>query len=647
MKKRNLLKYILGLMTIAFVVMSNTQSVSALENGKEINILFTSDLHSNIISYNERVNGKQINVGGFARLKTLIDEKRANDKDTLVLDCGDVVMGTLSQALIDSEAAELSFLCKAGYDAITYGNHEFDYGAKALSDMYSIAASKYDERPAFVNCNIDWTADDEYTKTLKAGMDQFGENEYVIVEKNGVKIAITGVLGYDAIKCAPTCELTFKDVIESVKDTVDKIKKTENPDMIVCLSHSGTGTELGKTEDEILAKEVPDIDVIISGHSHTELKDYIKVGNTYIVSLGAYGLYTGDVSLSSNSNGRWDMKKYDLIIMDESIEEDPEILAEIDRLNDVCDEKVLGPYNIKAKDIIAVNDGIEFESVQDMYDYHTEMKLGNLLSDALRYEANITPTGQEKPFDMSVVPAGVIRDTILLGDIYADDAFSVFSLGTGPDGNVGYPLVSIYLTGKEIKTVVEIDASISDLMNSARLYASGLSYEYNKKRMILDKVVDVWAEPTFLESSREEIEDDRMYRIVVDSYSMSMLGAVTDMSKGMLSVVPKDENGNPITDIKTCIIYDENGNELKAWAALCKYLSSFSRNSEGISVIPEYYNTLHNRKVVTDSLSPRAMFKNTSKYFYIVVAILLLIIFTIVFIIRSIVKRKHKKKVFK
>lgn len=128
---------------------------------------------------------------------------------------------------------------------------------------------------------------------------------------------------------------------------------------------------------------------------------------------------------------------------------------------------------------------------------------------------------------------------------------------------------------------------------------------------------------------------------------MSMLGAVTDMSKGILAVVPKDENGNAITDPLSCIVYDDNGNELKAWVALSNYLSSFSGNDKGISVIPEYYRETQGRKVVNDSLTPRAMFKNTSVFFYIVLAILLLIICLIIFIIRSIVKRKHKKKVFK
>ena len=636
------------ILILAVVVLATTLNVEIVKaDSNKVDIMFTSDLHSNISNYDEIVDGRQINVGGFARLKTLIDKKMKENPETLLLDCGDIVMGALSQDLMDQEAVELDFMVRAGYDALTYGNHEFDYGAKALSDMYEIVADRYDERTAFVICNVDWNQTDEYTTTLKKGMEKYGYSDYIMVEKDGVRIAITGVIGYDAIKCAPTCELTFLDPIEAVKDTVKKIKETENPDMIVCISHSGTGAELGSTEDEVLAKKVPDLDVIVSGHTHTVLDEGITVGNTHILSCGAYGLYTGDMSFEKNSDGRWNITKYKLVLMDDSIEEDAETLNYVKGIDEIIDERILAPYGMKTDDIIAYNNGIVFETVDYLYNNHEEIRVGNLMSDAYRYIANSTPTGRERPFDIAVVPSGTVREIPMKGNIYTDDAFAGLSLGIGPDGKVGYPLVSIYLTGKEIKTVVEVDASISDLMNSARLFTSGVSCEFNPKRMILNKTVDVWLSPAFLEDSYEKIENDKMYRIVTDSYSMSMLGAVTDMSKGILSVVPKDENGKPIENTFDTIIYDENGNELKAWVAYAEYLKSFSRNDSGISVIPEYYATTHNRKVVNDSLSPRAMFKNTSKYFYIVVAICLLIILLIIVIIRSIVKRKHKKKVFK
>lgn len=660
-KKFKKTKYILGIIfailtVFLFNVNTNASDAGSYADDKKtinsgdgnlVDIIFTSDLHSYIESYDKIIDGKRVNVGGFARLKTFIDEKKKENPDTLLIDCGDVVMGTLPQALMDDEAYELRFLCDFGYDVNTFGNHEFDYGAASLANMYEKACKMSKSHPAFVCCNIDWDAQDEYTKTLKKAMDIYGYSDYTVLTKGNVKIAVTGVLGYDAIKCSPTCELTFKDPVDSVKETVRIIKEKENPDMIVCLSHSGTQPDISDSEDHKLAKEVPDLDVIISGHTHTVYEDAIECADTYILSCGSYGVYAGEVSLEKNSSGRWDLKEYSLRMMDESIAEDEDVLSDIADINKNIDSTILKDYGIKSTEVIAYNDNILLETPKDVADYHTEMRVGNLFSDAYRYVADLTPQGREHPFDMSVCPSGTIRGTFLPGEITVADAFEALSLGEGPDGNVGYPLVSLYLTGKEIRTIAEVDASISDLMNTARLYTSGVSFEYNPKRMILNKIVDVWLSPAFLEDSFEQLDDKKLYHITTDLYSMRMLSAVTDMSKGILSVVPKDEKGEPINDYDSAIIYDENGNELKAWIALEKYLQSFAANESGLSTIPDYYADYHGRKVVNASLSPRALFKNTSKYFYIVLVTIILIFMLIVAIIRGIVKSKHKKKVFK
>ena len=76
------------------------------------------------------------------------------------------------------------------------------------------------------------------------------------------------------------------------------------------------------------------------------------------------------------------------------------------------------------------------------------------------------------PVDVAVVPSGTVRDTYAKGDITVEQVFNSFSLGIGADGVPGYPLISVYLTGKELKTAAEIDASVSDFMTTARLIAA-------------------------------------------------------------------------------------------------------------------------------------------------------------------------------
>ena len=107
--------------------------------------------------------------------------------------------------------------------------------------------------------------------------------------------------------------MLFKDPVEAVKDTVEKIKKNEEVDMIVCVSHCGTWEDENKSEDELLAKNVKDIDLIISGHTHSELKEPIQHENTYIVSCGEYGRNIGSLSMKQSSDGRWDLSSYELI----------------------------------------------------------------------------------------------------------------------------------------------------------------------------------------------------------------------------------------------------------------------------------------------------------------------------------------------
>ena len=258
--------------TMAIPILTGVD-VKATDDNKKLDVLFTHDTHSHLNSFSTIVNGKQEEVGGFARLKTLIDEHKKENPDTLLLDGGDFSMGTLIQTVYDKEAAELRMLGYLGYDVTTLGNHEFDYRSQGLADMLKTAKNSGETVPNLVVCNVDWDAMEkaglsEGQKQIQSAFETYGVKDYVVIQKGNVKIAVLGVFGEDALDCAPTCELVFKDPIEAAKETVEKIKKNEDVDMIACVSHSGTWEDEGKSEDEILAKEVPDIDLIISGHTH-------------------------------------------------------------------------------------------------------------------------------------------------------------------------------------------------------------------------------------------------------------------------------------------------------------------------------------------------------------------------------------------
>ena len=647
MLRKSILSVVL---TIAMLMpLAQAVTVKAAADTKQIDVLFTHDTHSHLDSFSTIVNGEQKEVGGFAKIKTLINEKKKEDPDTLILDGGDFSMGTLIQTVYDTEAAELRMLGYLGYDVTTFGNHEFDYRSQGLANMLKAAKSSGETLPEIVVCNVDWDSMEKAglndgQKQIQSAFETYGVKDYVMVQKGDVKIAVVGVFGKDALECAPTCELSFKDPVEAVKKTVEEIKKNEEADMIACVSHGGTWEDESKSEDELLAKAVPDLDLIISGHTHSELQEAIRHGNTYIVSCGEYGRNLGSLSMTQNSDGRWNLSAYELIPVSEDVKADKATQERIDALMDTVDTNYLADFGYTRKEVLAQND-VEFNSLEEMGTEHKELNLGDIMADAYVYAVENSEYYDGDPVDVAVVPSGTVRDTYTKGDITVEDVYNSFSLGIGKDGVAGYPLINAYLTGKELKLVAEVDASISDFMTTARLYCSGLNFTYNPHRMILNKVTDCYL--TRADGERTEIEDDKLYHVVTDLYTGQMLGSVMKMSYGLLSLEPKDKDGNPIENLEDHAVM-EGDKELKAWDAIARYMQSFDdADGDGIANVSEYYATTHDRKVVDDSKNILDLVKKPNKFTAIIVCIGLIIIIIIVLVvslIRKIVRKSRKKK---
>ena len=637
-------------LTIAMLMpLAQAVTVKAADDTKQIDVLFTHDTHSHLDSFSTIVNGEQKEVGGFAKIKTLINEKKKEDPDTLILDGGDFSMGTLIQTVYDTEAAELRMLGYLGYDVTTFGNHEFDYRSQGLANMLKAAKSSGETLPEIVVCNVDWDSMEKAglndgQKQIQSAFETYGVKDYVMVQKGDAKIAVVGVFGKDALECAPTCELSFKDPVEAVKKTVEEIKKNEEADMIACVSHGGTWEDESKSEDELLAKAVPDLDLIISGHTHSELQEAIRHGNTYIVSCGEYGRNLGSLSMTQNFDGRWNLSAYELIPVSEDVKADKATQERIDALMDTVDTNYLADFGYTRKEVLAQND-VEFNSLEEMGTEHKELNLGDIMADAYVYAVENSEYYDGDPVDVAVVPSGTVRDTYTKGDITVEDVYNSFSLGIGKDGVAGYPLINAYLTGKELKLVAEVDASISDFMTTARLYCSGLNFTYNPHRMILNKVTDCYL--TRADGERTEIEDDKLYHVVTDLYTGQMLGSVMKMSYGLLSLEPKDKDGNPIENLEDHAVM-EGDKELKAWDAIARYMQSFDdADGDGIANVSEYYATTHDRKVVDDSKNILDLVKKPNKFTAIIVCIGLIIIIIIVLVvslIRKIVRKSRKKK---
>jgi len=648
-------KRIIAIVLIATLVVTGIGAMVGVvlaDNEKKVNIAFTSDMHSNLNSYVTPYHGqKGTNIGGFARVSSIINEERAKHPDLLYIDGGDFSMGTLFHTLYETQAVELRLLGAMGCDVTTWGNHEFNFGSEGVRKMLTAAMNSGDKLPQMVECNIDWSnpGDEQSTKDV---FDKYGIKKYTMINKGGVNIAVIGVFGDNALACEPTCTVNFMTGdkrIQAVKDTVADIKKNENADMIVVTSHCGLDgdIEAGKTEDQQLAKAVPEIDFILAGHSHTELEEPLKIGNTYIGACGEYTQTVGTLEMKQKSDGRWELESYKLVPTLDTVPSDPVIQGRIDEFAKSIDTEYLSQFGLTKDQVIAYSD-FDFCSEDALEKDHEGQNLGELIADAYLYEARQVEPNTK--FDIGVVPSGTIRGTYSKGNITTNDVFNSFSLGMGADKIPGYPLIKVYLTGAEMKTAAEIDASVSDLFPGTRLFMSGEDFTFNPNRLLLNKVTDV----KFVDENgnKSDFDDNKLYCVVADLYSGQMLGSVSDASYGLLSITPKDENGNPITDFNKAIIHDANGKEVKAWDAIAVYMQSFDKNAQGVSQIPDRYRESQGRKIVDDDSSVGAFISSPNWFTGVVagiivvaIVIVVLLIILIVYIIKRIYYGKNYKRI--
>ena len=628
-------------------------------------ILFTHDLHSHFLPQSTAEGGES---GGYARLKTVIDRERAVNPDALLVDGGDFSIGSLIQTLYTTQAAELRTMGAMGYDAVTIGNHEFDHKGTGFAEMLNSAKAAqqaavellrvdarpledmdaYKERfgpvtpvlPMLLEANYAPADDNPDRAFIRSAMENYGVTDCMTLERGGVTYGLFGLMGVDSDECAPTSGFTRTDAAKAAKRCVETLKG-EGAEIIVCLSHSGTGDSLASSEDEELAKAVDGIDVIVSGHTHSTLAEPLVVNDTYIVSSGPYCQNLGSLTFSWDDGGEKRLLDYRLIPIDETVAEDPEIAGLVEQWKDMVGETYLARYGLTYDEVLTHTD---YDLTTPASAVQENNGLGTLVSDAFLWaDRTLNAAYADSPHTVSVTADGVLRANLPAGDLTAAMAFDVLSMGVGEDGTSGFPLVAVYLTGKELKAAMEVDASVTPIMPAAQLYMSGAKYAFNTKRMFFNRVYDAaLTDVTFDESGTEnayEIDDNALYRVVTGMYSAQMLGTVKSKSMGLLSLEPKQADGTPVTDFADCILYDANGNELKEWYALAAYLEQFGEDG-----LPDRYaDPANGCKQVSDSFAPGQLLAGWNGITWVVLGIVLLILALILLLIRSLRRRSGGK----
>ena len=625
---RAVLKKYLSILLLIALVLTLALPASASEQSQQATILFTHDLHSHLLPAVDENGGE---YGGYARLMTLIRQQKKQYPDAILVDGGDFSMGSLFQTAYPTSAIELRMMGEMGYDATTLGNHEFDYLPKGFASMLNVA-SQY-QTPAIVDANY-WPGSHEDAELVTDAMTNYGVKDYILLERGGFHYAIFGLVGYDSDACAPNSGMILEDPAEAARQTVDQAvadcKATYGVEpIVIALSHSGTSDD-GKGEDYELAKAVQGIDLIISGHTHTTLHEPIQVNDTWIVSAGEYGRYLGVVQMERKSDGSAVLTDYELVPVDEAVEEQPDIAVLVEGFKADVEQNYLSDYDMTFDQVLTFN-SFEFDNVDAVYDYAHESTLGNLFSDAYRKAASEALGYQ---VDVALTASGVIRETIPIAHVTVSDIFNAASLGVGTEGE----LVEVWLTGKDLKCALEVDASVYPLMHSAQLFYSGVEYSFNTNRMIFNKID--YAMLRRDDGTLEAIEDDKLYSVACGMYMAQMLGSVEQTSMGLLSIVPRDRAGNPLDTSRLVdhVIRYDNGAAVKEWHAIATYLQDMGEFMSGQYAGPD------GRKLVYSSLNPASLLRNANHFTWITLAVILVLILLTVVVIRAVRRKKQKQK---
>jgi 2',3'-cyclic-nucleotide 2'-phosphodiesterase (5'-nucleotidase family) len=522
-------------------------------------ILFTHDLHSYFSGSREIDGGNHVrHTGGYARLYTAIEQiRQQNPGATLLVDGGDVAMGTFFHTLFTTHFAELQLMDKMGYDAVTIGNHDFDFGVDALQTALRVYFSDTLHHCAVVASNIKGLA---------------GTEEYLVLTRAGYRIGIFGLLGTEArSQSLIDKDLPYEDYITAAERMVKHLRNTEKANVVVCLSHSGTNENEKHSEDVQLARRVPGIDVIISGHTHSLLWKPILEGHTVIGSAGAYGKYLGCIKLAM-VNGKLQVTSYELIKIDSALAENSTIKSAIDSYKKLVQAHYLNAEKTAFDEPLA-------EVMNSVLAHSDSIALGHLIADAF---VEAVQKAENKRPDIAIVPSGTIRANLYKGILTTEEVFNILSLGVGVDKKPAFPLLKVYFYGRELRDLCEVDASISGMAPDAQLFFSGLRYTYYPGSLFCNKVKRVEVQ----DSAGVYVvpDNDKLYSVVGGLYTAKMMGIVKEKTFGLLSLSPKNAAGQPITDWNEAIVHDSAGHEIKEWVALKNYLQSGREEGDEIPI---------------------------------------------------------------
>ncbi|EGG34222.1 5'-nucleotidase C-terminal domain-containing protein [Paenibacillus sp. HGF5] len=457
-------------------------------NGFPLTILHTNDTHANLDTVSSPDN--------IARRVTAIKEAKANAVNPLLVDAGDVFSGTLyfNQYL---GLADLEFMNLVQYDAMTFGNHEFDKGSEVLNDFIEHA-----EFP-FVSSNVNFSADALLTQKFKNEVTRDAKDATIypaiIMEVDGEQVGLIGLTTEDTANIASPGDVTFENAVQKAKDTVAMLKN-EGINKIVVLSH------LGYDVDVNLAKEVEGIDIIVGGHSHTKLDQAVVDRSDsepkLIVQTGEKGQFLGQLEVVFDDEGVLQEWNSSLISVDEKgsneqyvIQPDPEALQILNTKYkpgvEALKQTEVGTTEVKLNGVRA--------------DVRTkETNLGNLIADGMLDAAQAAGTNAV----IALQNGGGIRESIEAGKITMGDVMTVLPFNND--------LVTITLTGAEIKEAMENGVSKTPAQDGRFPHIAGMKFYYDSTKPVGSRVLRIEVKG---KNGYEPIDMNKSYEVATNAFT--------------------------------------------------------------------------------------------------------------------------------
>jgi 5'-nucleotidase/UDP-sugar diphosphatase len=445
----------------------------------QFTILHTNDLHSHDEPFTE--NGRSI--GGLARIGHLIRTIRKQEPNTLVLDAGDIFQGTPFFSKYHG-AVEVHLLNEIGYDLFTIGNHEFDDGPENLAEQLKQAKFQ------IISANLDCSKFPPLQELVKSS---------VVKEINGEKIGFVGCVTPELETLALNRgEVKLKqkgaDWYQPIRDEVEKLKK-EGINKIIVLSHSG------QDKEKELAKNIPDIDAVVGGHSHTrmdhpEIFEHPGIGTTLVVQTGSYGRALGKLHLAFDKEGKllFPETTYHLINITDKIYEDADLKKYVEEKGE--------PLLALKKDVLG---SAETDFDNKWLTMPWDSPLGDLVTDA------IYDSGKSYGATIAFENRGGIRARIDKGPISEETVQEMLPFDNR--------LTIGTITGDELLKTVE--HSVQTAGGGKFLDVHGLKIAYDAKGEPGHRLIFALTEEKPGDGKWLPIDPAKKYRIAINSYTFA------------------------------------------------------------------------------------------------------------------------------